>query len=72
MKYVLDPMVLALDEHVSEREFKLYVNRLILWGQWVERYPEDCFCCRIRVSCSLWRVSFRCMMCSASWCRSIR
>lgn len=43
MKYVLDPMVLALDEHVSEREFKLYVNRLILWGQWVERYPEDVF-----------------------------
>lgn len=43
MKYVIDPMSLALDENISEKDFKIYVNRLILWNQWLEKNPEDVY-----------------------------
>lgn len=43
MKYVIDPMALALDENISERDFKIYVNRIILWNQWLEKNPEDVY-----------------------------
>lgn len=43
MKYILEPMVLALDRNVSEKDFKRYVNRLLLWDEWMERYPEDVY-----------------------------
>lgn len=43
MKYVLEPMALALDSEASEQEFKLYVNRLLQWHEWMERYPEDVY-----------------------------
>lgn len=43
MKYVLDPMLFALDKTMSKRDFLLYVNRLILWEKWMEKNPEDVY-----------------------------
>ena len=43
MKYLLDPTVFALDEKISEQDFKLYVNRLLLWDKWMEKYPDDVY-----------------------------
>lgn len=43
MKYVLDPTTFALDLNISERDFKVYVNRLILWDKWLAQYPEDVY-----------------------------
>lgn len=43
MKYVLDPTAFALDENISEHDFKVYVNRLILWDKWLVNYPEDIY-----------------------------
>lgn len=43
MKYLLDPTVFALDEKISEQDFKLYVNRLLLWDKWMEQYPNDVY-----------------------------
>ena len=43
MKFVLEPMLLALDEHISEPEFILYINQLIQWQYWIERYPDDVY-----------------------------
>lgn len=36
-------MLLALDENISEREFMLYINQLILWQYWIEKYSEDVY-----------------------------
>ena len=43
MKYVLEPMVFALDENASEKEFKQYVNRLLQWDYWFEKHPDDIY-----------------------------
>ena len=43
MKYILEPMALALDENASEKEFMLYVNRLLLWESWMQKFPDDVF-----------------------------
>ena len=43
MKYILEPMALALEPQAGEKEFKLYVNRLLQWFEWIERYPEDVY-----------------------------
>ena len=36
-------MALALERDVSEQEFNRYVNRLLLWDEWMERYPDDVY-----------------------------
>ena len=36
-------MALALEPQAGEKEFKLYVNRLLQWFEWIERYPEDVY-----------------------------
>lgn len=36
-------MLFALDKNATEREFKLYVNRLLLWDKWANEYPDDIF-----------------------------
>ena len=43
MKYLLDPTVFALDESISERDFNIYVNRLLLWDKWLEKNPGDVY-----------------------------
>jgi len=43
MKYLLDPTVFALDEKISEHDFKLYVNRILLWDKWLDKYPDDVY-----------------------------
>lgn len=43
MKYIIEPSLLALDENVDEKEFKLYVNRLLQWEKWLEMFPEDIY-----------------------------
>lgn len=43
MKYLLDPTVFALDENISERDFKVYITRLLLWDKWLKMYPEDIY-----------------------------
>ena len=34
MKYILDPMLFALREDISEPDFRLFVRRLIVWDRW--------------------------------------
>lgn len=36
-------MLFALDEDISEHDFKVYINRLVLWDKWLQMYPEDVF-----------------------------
>lgn len=43
MKYVLDPLVFALNADFSEREFKRFVNRINLWGRWMDEHPKDIY-----------------------------
>lgn len=43
MKYLLDPTVFALDDNISEHDFKIYVNRLLLWDNWLEKHPGDVY-----------------------------
>ena len=43
MKYVLEPMLFALDENCSEKEFKNYVTRIISWDRWLEEHPDDVY-----------------------------
>ena len=43
MRYVIEPALLALDLNSSEREFRQYVTRLLLWEQWMERNPGDVY-----------------------------
>jgi len=43
MKFILEPMALALDENASEKEFLLYVNRLLQWENWMQKFPDDVF-----------------------------
>ena len=41
MKYILDPMLFALREDISEPDFRLFVRRLIMWDRWLEEHPDD-------------------------------
>ncbi len=43
MKYILEPMLFALDENISEHDFKVYINRLVLWDRWLQMYPGDVY-----------------------------
>ena len=43
MKYVLEPMLFALDENCSENEFKNFVKRIIRWERWLEEHPDDVY-----------------------------
>lgn len=43
MRYVLEPMLFALDENCSEKEFKNFVKRIIRWERWLEEHPDDVY-----------------------------
>lgn len=51
MKYILDPMLFALREDISEPDFKLFVRRLIMWDRWLEEHPDDVYVLSDTIEC---------------------
>lgn len=43
MKYILEPMLFALDENYDEAEFKNFVKRIIRWDRWIDEHPNDVY-----------------------------
>lgn len=43
MKYVLEPMLFAIDENMSEKDFKVFVTRLLTWDKWMDNNPDDIY-----------------------------
>lgn len=51
MKYILDPMLFALQDGISERDFNLFVRRLMMWDRWQEDHPEDVYVLSNTIEC---------------------
>ena len=51
MKFILDSKLFALQNGISERDFKLFVRRLMMWDRWLELHPNDVYVLSDTIEC---------------------
>ena len=43
MKYLLEPLLFAVDETCSEEDFEKYIENLLKWGEWQNKHKDDIY-----------------------------
>ena len=43
MKYFLEPLLFAVDETYSEKDFEKYIENLLKWGEWQREHKDDIY-----------------------------